>query len=176
MGAIKCEVFTRLCLAGSCKLYPHQECKRQSIFFFSPVTAAGDEIGWDFLSRVLTSRVSFSSYCNEMSRFYQTNNILAAKFMSSNTFIKWFYSWLAAFQIDFRKEVDPWCGYNPKVIACDGTHIGVSAKFQKLDSPITKPDLPDVIVPIHKRYVTNMVVIDIDIAWMDLVMLSNLKK
>ena len=47
-------------------------------------------------------------------------------FMSGNTFISWVFSWIAAFKIDFRKEVEPWCEYKPKILACDGTHIGVS--------------------------------------------------
>ena len=44
--------------------------------------------------------------------------------MSPNTFIC-FFGWLAEFKVDFRKEVDPWCGYNPEIMTCDGTHVGV---------------------------------------------------
>ena len=50
------------------------------------------------------------------------------------------FGWLAAFKIDFRKEVDPWYSYNPEILACDGTHIGVSLRNMKLDKPITSPD------------------------------------
>ena len=32
------------------------------------------------------------------------------------------------YEMDFRKEIDPECGYHPKILACDGTHIGVSIK------------------------------------------------
>ena len=66
--------------------------------------------------------------------------------MSPNTFIKWFLAWLAAFKIDFRKEVDPWCGH-------DGTHIGVSLRQMNFRNPVTSPDptLP-VLDAHHQRY------------------------
>ncbi len=54
--------------------------------------------------------------------------------------------------IDFRQEVDPWCGYDPKVLACDGTHIGVSLKLQNLKQPITEPELKDKkLRSVHKK-------------------------
>ena len=71
--------------------------------------------------------------------------------MSPNTFIGWFFGWLAAFKIDFRKEIDPWCSYNPEILACDGTHIGVSLRNMKLDNPVTSPDNDVVLKSLHKR-------------------------
>ena len=73
--------------------------------------------------------------------------------MSPNTFIKWFFTWLAAFKIEFRKEVDPWCGHKPETLACDGTHIGVSLRQMNLRNPVTSPDptLP-VLDVCHQRY------------------------
>ena len=55
--------------------------------------------------------------------------------------------------IDFRKEIDPWCEYNPKILVCDGTHVGISLKNLKLANPVTAPDttLP-MVTPNHKRY------------------------
>lgn len=152
LGAIHCEVFSRKCLDHFCKLLPHREAKQSGIFFSTHSTAAGDEVGWDFINRVFTSRVSFSGYCKEMTRFYQTNNIMAIPFMSPNTFITWFFGWLAAFKLDFRKEIDPFCGYNPKVLACDGTHIGVSIKHLQLDTAVTDSDLDQLHKPLHKRF------------------------
>ena len=74
--------------------------------------------------------------------------------MSPNTFIKWFFGWLSAFQIDFQKQVDPWCRHNPKMLACDGTHIGVSVRNINLHNRgITAVDDPTKRVPgKHKRY------------------------
>ena len=65
--------------------------------------------------------------------------------MAVKTFIGWFFGWLSAFKIDFQKEIDPFCGYNPRVLACDGKHIGVSLRHLKLEKPVRKPDKEDVI-------------------------------
>ena len=55
-------------------------------------------------------------------------------------------------QIDFRKEVDPWCKYNPKTLACDGTHVGISLRYLKLESPVTAHDQTmEPVTPVHKR-------------------------
>ena len=60
--------------------------------------------------------------------------------MSANTFVKWFFGWLAHMKIDFRKEIDPWCGHDPEYLACDGTHIGVNIRHMHLDRPVIFPD------------------------------------
>ena len=153
LGALTCQMFSLECKAKQCaKVYPHQEAASKSIFFFSKVTGAGDEVGWDFISRVQQFKVSFTGFCKDMSRVYQGNNKGAANFMSPNTFIGWVFSWLCGFRVDFRKQIDPWCGYNPKILACDGTHIGVAVRHMKLDHPVTKVDLPDLChKPVHKR-------------------------
>ena len=112
--------------------------------FNSKVTRAGSEIGWDFVQDVVSKKTSFKAYCDDMTRKYQTNNTLSTGFMSINTFLKWFFGWISNMKIDFRKEIDPVCGYNPKVLACNGTHIGVSIKHLHLDKPVTQPDLDEV--------------------------------
>ena len=72
--------------------------------------------------------------------------------MSGNTLFLVFFSWIAAFKIDFQKEVDPWCEYKPRILACAGTHIGVSVRNMKLEKPVTMPDIKDcVLKPMHKR-------------------------
>ena len=78
--------------------------------------------------------------------------------MSVNTFVKWIFAWMGSMKIDFRKEVDPWCKYEPTVLACDGTHIGVSIKNMKLSTPVTSVDDVDTQVnPSHKRLVPHVV-------------------
>lgn len=152
-GVLVCQMFAMVCVKGVCDLFPTHEAAAKGIFFFSKVTAAGDEIGWDFISRVKSSRVSFTGFCDEMSRFYQTNIQHPISFMSPNTFISWIFGWLSAFKIDFREWVDPWCGYNPKYLACDGTHIGVAVRLQDNNNHLEKVDLPNqCLKPIHKRY------------------------
>ena len=71
--------------------------------------------------------------------------------MSGNTFVGYFFSWLAAFKIDFRKEIDLKCGYNPSILAYDGTHIGVSSKNINLQHPVTKPEIDVTLKSMHRR-------------------------
>ena len=63
----------------------------------------------------------------------------------------YFFGWLSAFKIDFKKKIDPICKHDPKVLACDGTHIGVSVKHMELDHLVTEPELKEVVKPIHKH-------------------------
>ena len=147
---MKCDVFTRKCMADICTL--EYEGDQDSIFFLSNFTCAGDAIGWDFVQMVKTSRISFSSFCEEMTRKYRKTHDISAPFMSSNTFIKWLFAWMGSMKIDFRKEVDPWCKYKPETLACDGTHIGVSMRNMNLTSPVTMADDPQKVPTSHRRY------------------------
>ena len=78
-----------------------------------------------------------------MTQHYQTTNVLSSPFISPSTFVKWFFAWLAAFKIDFREHVDPWCKHKLKIIAGDGTHIGVGVKNMNLEKSILKVDDKD---------------------------------
>lgn len=153
LGPLECRYYDLPCRTGTCKLSYEEAAKEKGIFFWSGVTAAGDEIGWDFIHQVKSSKISFTAFCNEMTRKYQTNNIFAAPFMSRKTFVNWLFGWLSAFEIDFRQTVDPWCKYSPKMLACDGTHIGISLKNLRVENPITAVDDEDRTLPSkHKRY------------------------
>ena len=44
-----------------------------------------------------------------MTRVYKITYSDSQPFMSVKTFIGWFFGWLSAFKIDFRKEIDPYC-------------------------------------------------------------------
>ena len=83
--------------------------------------------------------------------WYTTTNPLSCSFMSPNTFIAWFFGWLSAFRIDFRKHIDPWCAYKPEILACDGTHIGVSLKHLDLTRSVTSPDTDEVYLARHQK-------------------------
>ena len=150
-GPMNCIFADLKCGNGNCTKQFHTEAQNQGIFFYTSQTCAGDEIGWDFISLVMKSKISFTAYCNEKTRWYTTTNPLSCNFMSPNTFIGWFFGWLSAFQIDFRKHVDPWCGYKPEILACDGTHIGVSLKHLDLNKSVTTPDTDEVFVARHQR-------------------------
>ena len=145
-----CDVYVNKCLRDIC--YLEYSGDDNSVFFLSKHTCTGDEKGWDFISMVKASRISFTAFCKEMTERYRTNNMFSAPFMSVHTFIKWIFAWMASMQIDFRKEVDPWCKYIPKTLACDGTHVGISLRHLKLESPVTAHDQTmEQVTPVHKR-------------------------
>ena len=130
-----CDVYLVDCLALNpvCRLEYTGE--QACLHFWTPETCAGDEIGWDFVWRIKRSRISFTAFCNEMTDIYRSNSLSSAKFMSRSTFVSWFFSWAGGMKIDFRSWVDPWCGHSPKILACDGTHIGMSLRLMDI-SPI----------------------------------------
>ena len=132
MGPLQVKYYDTICQMATCKIPYTQAAEEKGSFLKSTHTDAGDEIGRDFIELVHRTKSSFSAYCNELTRRYQTTNIHSGPFMSGNTFISWFFSWIAAFKIDFQKEVHPRCEYKPRILACDGTHIGVSVRNMKL--------------------------------------------
>ena len=120
-------------MANNCSL--EYTGKDKSIFFLSRVTCAGDEIGWDFISMVQNTKTSFTALR------YRTINMSSAPFMNIKTFVNWIFAWMARMEIDFRREVDPWCKHKPMIVVCDGTHIGVSSRYLKLDNPVTASNI-----------------------------------
>ena len=150
-GPINCTYGDIQCGLGRCIKTYDTEAQKQGIFFYTSQTCAGDEIGWDFISLVMKTKISFTAYCNEKTRWYITTNPLASNFMSPNTFIGCFFGWLSAFKIDFRKHKEPWCGYKPEILACDGTHIGVSLKHLDLEKSVTSPDKDEVYMAKHQQ-------------------------
>lgn len=152
-GAIQCKCYNMTCVHGipECELSYHEVAEQEGIFFYSDKTAAGDEIGHDFFNITDHGRLSMTAYCDQLSYRYKTTNLASRNFIAPNTFISWLFGWMAAMKIDFRKEVDPWCLHNPKVLACDGTHIGISLKHRNVEKSVTRPDTNEVLKPLHKR-------------------------
>ena len=150
LAALKCMCYNLKCQNKNCTIPYDKEAQHRGIFFYTAKTAIGDEVALDFINAVQKTKTSFCRFCTEMTRKYQTNQVAAYPFLTGNTFIGYFFGWLSAFKIDFRKEIDPICKHDPKVLACDGTHIGVSVKHMELDHPVTEPELKEVVKPIHK--------------------------
>ena len=70
------KAYNILCDSGNCQL-PYSHAAEDKCIFFSILhTYAGDEIGWDFIQNVLKSKVSFSGFCAELTRKYQTTNVM----------------------------------------------------------------------------------------------------
>ena len=107
MGPVHLEAYDLVCNAGNCTIPYSNAAENENIFFLSKYMCAGDEIGWDFINGVRKMKTSFTAFCNELTRKYQTNNILSSPFMNSKTFITWVFAWLSAFKIDFRESIDP---------------------------------------------------------------------
>ncbi|XP_064627662.1 uncharacterized protein LOC135487619 isoform X2 [Lineus longissimus] len=147
---IRAKVFFRECLQR-CEERVLYSGASDNVFLWSKQVAACDEVGWDFLNRILSSKISFSSFCDDMSRIYQSIHPASAPFMNKSTFVSWFFSWCGRMQIDFRTHIDPWCKFNPKSIAGDGTHIGMPFRNVNI-SPVEKPDTPHISKPNHKRF------------------------
>ena len=78
MGPVECAYYNLECKAAQCTVDFTEQAKNEAIFFSSLMTCCRDEIGWDFISLVKTSKISFRGFCNEMTRRYKTNNCLAS--------------------------------------------------------------------------------------------------
>ena len=125
-----------VCQKNKCKISYEEIAEETNIFFYSKNICAGDEIDWDFIRSVKVSKISFNGFCNQMTRQYGTTHKDADPFMSLKTSISWFFGWLSAFPIDFWKHIDPFC-HDPTILACNGTHIGVSIKHLNLEGKDT---------------------------------------
>ncbi len=149
-GALLCKKFQIPCVAETCFLnYQGQE---DCLFFGTQGgSGVGQEIFWDFVSCLVGGKFSFTKFCQEKTRTYLTTNQKSAPFLSNKTFIDLVFAWIVSFRIDFRQEIDPWCSYHPKMLACDGTKVGVAVSHQKLDPPMTQPDVQEVKETLHKK-------------------------
>jgi hypothetical protein len=149
---LQCSVFVVHCLARNPECQLSYSGEPDCLHFWTRNTAAGDEIGFDFVGRVQHSKLSFTAFCEDMTRRYKLFAIDSACFMSRSTFVLWFFSWAARMRIDFREHIDPWCGRNPHVLAGDGTHIGLTVRHLRIE-PIDRPAADaDIQQPSHRRY------------------------
>ena len=144
---MQCDVYELTCSNGHILRYGGQE---DHIFFKSANLGIGEEMFWDFHAWFNYGKLSFKKYCFQMTEVYRSTNPNSAPFVSIHTFKDLFFSWIVRMDIDFRQEIDPWCGHDPEVLACDGTHIGVSLKLLDLQEPITKPELEDQPEALHQ--------------------------
>ena len=147
---IKSKVYKRNCVNydNPCSQL-WDEGDKLCLHVLSNETAAGDEIGWEFVNLVLNSQTTFSSYCATKTDHYQMRDPYCHKFMDSKTFIKWWFSWAALMRKDFRRPC-PVCKYSPKQLACDGTKVGVGLRHVDF-TEISKPDTDNILPTLHRR-------------------------
>ena len=96
------------------------------MFRSTKAVSCGYELGWEFVEAVLASKQTFSGYRKIVQARYERLTS-PCPFMSLNTFIKWWFSWAAAMNIDFIQPCFS-CGNDVKVLAADGTKIGITLK------------------------------------------------
>ena len=101
-------------------------------------TAAGDKIGWEYANTVLSSKTTFSSFCDKKTRDYKMRNKFCHCYMDSKTLIKWWFSWAASLKMNFRKPC-PVCKFKPKQLTCDSIKVGIVFRHANFTA-ISKPD------------------------------------
>ena len=69
--------------------------------------------------------------------------------MSNNTLIYWWLSWISQFNIYSRLPCKL-CKFKPKLLAADGTKIGINVSLPNI-LPIETPTDQTVIDPCHRR-------------------------
>jgi hypothetical protein len=97
--------------------------------------------------------MSFTAFCQIMSTTYQTTHPDSLPFVSTKTWVKWWFGWAVALKIDFRKHIDPFCGHDPPMLVVDGTHYGPAIRHAVLTSAdaVTGPEQAVVKHPKHRR-------------------------
>ena len=134
-GVAKYQFYSRECLNVNPLCSIEYSGRQDGIHILTKNVAAGDEIGWDFVTSVNSASVSITGYVRVVNGRYPCEN--GPKFMSRQTFVKWIFSWISNFKEDFRTTCS-FCNSNPHVLACDGTKIGMFFR-NCFTSPIETP-------------------------------------
>lgn len=121
---------------------------QDGIHILSRATAAGDELGWNYVNLVLNCQASLSSYRLGILKKYEACGS-KVPFMSRTTLTDWIFSWLVNFKIDFRQQCSI-CGENPKVLAGDGTMLGILYRHANFE-PIERPTSSEHVTSSHRR-------------------------
>ena len=80
---------------------------------------------------------------------YKRRNKDAQSFMSVPVFIDWFFAWVSRMEIDFRQPCYG-CGGKSKLLACDGTKLGIGFK-NAFVKPIESSEKDEVVQSRLKR-------------------------
>ena len=107
------------------------------------------ELGWEFVTLVSVSSMTFSGFSKYMTSQYLRNNPKSRSFMDTKTFIKSWFGWACCIHIDFRQPCK-WCGWDPPILAGDGTHVGFPKSKSSIDPIQKRQDIPPIETP-HRR-------------------------
>ena len=122
--SVSCKVFKIVCRNGKC-IIKWNGC-HDDVYRISSMVCAGEEILWEFIDMICSMKCNFAAFCSMMNMSYQRHQS-EKMFMSPKTFRRLFFSWASHQHIDFRSPCN-WCGFSPKILACDATKIGISQK------------------------------------------------
>ena len=97
---------------------------QDGIHILSLHTAAGDDVGWEYLTLATNSKFSLSCFIKHLSMRYELNRSVI-HFMSRSTFTDRIFGWMVNCKIDFREQCEV-CRDKIDTITADGTMIGIS--------------------------------------------------
>uniref|UniRef100_A0A7M5WYX6 SWIM-type domain-containing protein n=2 Tax=Clytia hemisphaerica TaxID=252671 RepID=A0A7M5WYX6_9CNID len=144
--AIDCDVFKLVCPEEKCVI--HWDGSNENIFRLSQQVAVAEQLLWDFVNRVITTKCNFAAFCQNIDQIY-TYSGSPKRFISPKTFLKVFFAWASNQGREFRRCC-PWCGSAPKVLACDGTKVGILCQNLHID-PIETIRDPENELPTQSR-------------------------
>lgn len=126
--------------------------ENEAIFVWSKDICLGDEIFHDYFKNMGSTETLFSTFCASTTKTYR-NTGYKASFLSAGTFTSCVISWIINWDIDYRKEVwCPYCQYNPRFLACDGTHVGVTKEHMLDLEDISKKEKNEVKKTRHRKF------------------------
>ena len=134
--AIDCDVFKLVCPNDKCVV--HWDGSSENIFRLSQQVAVAEQLLWDFVNRVVTTKCNFSAFCQNIDQIY-TYSGSSKHFISAKTFLKVFFAWASNQGREFRRSCH-WCGSAPKVLACDATKVGILCQNLHIDLIEIIPD------------------------------------
>jgi len=147
-GACEAKLFGRKCVADTC--IRNYDGSEDSLFLLTKSIACGYEVGWEFVEAVLTSKQTFSGFCKVINaRYIRLSSPL--KFMAANSFIRWWFAWASAMEIDFIEQCFS-CGDNIRILAADGTKLGYTLKQASITPIETVTDTSTVHPTPTKRF------------------------
>ena len=141
---IPCDVYQLTCKGNKCKL--RWKGKVDGVYRISQNSCFSEKLCWDYVDCVETMKSNFSAFTMLTSKTYRC--LGDRPFVTSKTFARLFYSWSSHQSREFRKSCT-WCGCEPKVLACDGTKIGILhhnmniQPMEEADSEAEKVNIPN---------------------------------
>ncbi|XP_066924458.1 uncharacterized protein [Clytia hemisphaerica] len=118
---IDCDLFKLVCSTGKCCL--RWDGLFENIFRISQQICIVEELCWEYIDMVCTSKTTFASFRQCIDNNYKRHRS-PKYFMSAKTFLKLFFSWASHQPRDLNRQCN-WCGESPQVLACDATKIGI---------------------------------------------------